>query len=815
MKISYNWLKDYIDLDVSPEELSVLLTDGGLEVEGMEKVESVKGGLAGVVVGEVLTCEKHPNADKLSITTVDVGGEILPIVCGAPNVAKGQKVPVATVGTRLYSGDESFVIKKSKIRGEVSQGMICAEDELGLGSSHDGIMVLDDSAKPGTPASDYFKIESDYVYEIGLTPNRADATSHIGTARDLVAVLNRHYPAKKKSLHIPDVSAFKKDNSDLPVEIEILSDNDCPRYTGLTIKGITVKDSPDWLKNRLNAVGLRPINNIVDITNFVLMETGHPLHAFDYDKIEGAKVVIRKTEPGTKFITLDEVERELTENDLMICDAEKPMCMAGIFGGRDSGVKEDTKNIFLESAYFNPVTIRKSSKYHGLKTDASFRFERGADPNITIYAIKRAALLIKELAGGEISSDIIDVYKKTINNWNIRVNYATVNKVTGNEIPADMIKSIVSDLEMKIVEEDDSGLMLEVPTFKVDVTREIDVIEEILRVYGYNSVETDHHIKSAISYSKKPDNEKITNMVSDLLVAKGFYEAMNNSLTRASYYEKYGFKTDDNVMILNPLSSELNALRQSLVFGILESIKRNRNFKNINQKLFEFGNQYSYSREKGDGLAPYHQSRHLAIAITGDELDENWKYKSSPADFYSLKSVLYAVFRKCGINPDDLKTEEGNAAIFSKSLIYRQYNEVIAEIGILSGELLADFEIDVPVYYASIDWNNFLKQVEKTKVSFRELPKFPAVRRDLALLVDKNTGFEEIRRLALKSESKLLKSVRLFDVYEGKGVEEGKKSYAVSFIIQDESKTLNDKQIDKIMRKIQTNLERSIGAKLR
>jgi phenylalanyl-tRNA synthetase beta chain len=694
--------------------------------------------------------------------------------------------------------------------------MICAEDEIGLGDSHDGIMVLDDNAKAGTSAADYFKIETDYVYEIGLTPNRADATSHIGTARDLVAVLNRFFPENKKELRIPDVSEFKTDNQNLPFEIIIESADDCPRYTGLTISDVKVGPSPEWLQNKLKAVGLRPINNIVDITNFVLMETGHPLHAFDYDKIEGKKIIIKKVAAGTKFTTLDEVERELTAGDLMICDSEKPMCMAGIFGGNDSGVTEDTVNVFLESAYFNPVTIRKSSKYHGLKTDASFRFERGADPNITVYAIKRAALLIKEIAGGKISSEISDKYPKPINNWDVSVKYSNIEKLTGKKIPKEIIKSILEDLDIIIKSENNEGMLLEIPTFKVDVTREVDVIEEILRIYGYNNIETGNKIKSTISYTKKPDNERLVNLISDFLSAKGFNEAMNNSLTKGDYYKDYGFNPEESVKILNPLSSELNVMRQDLLFGLLESVRRNINFKSPDIRLYEFGKQYKYNPDSNHSdLSRYSESRHLGLIITGSEKPENWKYENRDSDFHTLKSFFVSLLKKLGIDRKSLKIEEKSETYFNQCLSYRHYNNHIADVGMLNKKVLDDFEIEVPVFYANINWDNLIKLAAEVRIGFTELPKFPSVRRDLALLIEKSVKFSEIEEIAFKSESKLLKSVNLFDIYEGKGIEKGKKSYAVSFVLRDDSKTLKDKQIDKIMRRIQTNLERNLGAQLR
>jgi phenylalanyl-tRNA synthetase beta chain len=819
MKISYSWLKQYIDLDIDPQKLSELLTDGGLEVEGLEKVESIKGGLKGIKIGKVLSCEKHPNADKLSVTTVDVGsGEPLPIVCGAPNVAAGQKVLVATVGTMLYAGDESFKIKKSKIRGEVSEGMICAEDELGLGTDHDGIMVLPEDAPIGLDAREFFNVEEDWVYEIGLTPNRTDATSHIGTARDLVAVINRFYPEKNLKLKIPDVSAFSIDNkSELPIEVKVETPEACARYSGICISNVQVKESPEWLQNRLKSIGLRPINNVVDITNFVLMESGQPLHAFDYDKIEGQKVIVKTLPEGTKFITLDEVERTLSSEDLMICNEKEGMCIAGVFGGKDFGVEQVTKNIFLESAYFDAVYIRKTSKRHNLKTDASFRFERGADPNITIYALKRAALLIKELAGGTIASEIQDIYPEPILPWKINLRYKQLDRLTGQVIPRDIVKSILSDLEIKIVMEEDWGLELEIPTFKVDVTREADVIEEVLRVFGYNYIDIDDQIHSSISYSQKPDPDKIRNLASEFLVAKGFTEAMNNSLTKADYYiQNKAFEEEKSVKILNPLSSELNVLRQSLLFGGLETISRNISFKRSDIKIFEFGNHYHFENvDSEDVTARYQQEQHLAMLISGYINNESWHGKQLKAGFYDLKAVLLQLLHKMGINYRDLKLKEISDAVFSYGLEYRKKKKLIATIGKVSKETLKQLDIEQEVYYADINWDTLFDLVKLSKTSITELPKYPEVRRDLALLLDRDINFSSLETAAYHVERKILRSVNLFDVYEGKGIPDGKKSYAISFILQDEQKTLTDKVIDKTMSKIQKHFEKEFGATLR
>lgn len=818
MTLSYNWLKNYIDLDIDPNKLSVLLTDCGLEVESMEFRESLKGGLKGVKVGKVLTCEKHPNADKLSVTTVDLGGEYpLPIVCGAPNVAAGQTVLVATVGTELFTEEGSFKIAKSKIRGEVSEGMICAEDELQLGNSHDGIMVLANNLEIGADASKYFPVTTDYIYEIGLTPNRADATSHIGSARDLVSVINRFYPEKKLNLKKPDVSAFKVDNRNLPIEINVRNQEACARYSGLCIENIEVKESPQWLKDRLNAVGMRPISNIVDITNFVLMETGQPLHAFDYDKIDGNILNVQTMKSGTKFTTLDEVVRELNDQDLMICNSKEPMCIAGVFGGIDSGVKNETKNIFLESAYFDSVFVRKTSKRHGLKTDASFRFERGADPNITVYALKRAALLIKEIAGGNIASEIHDVYPKPIHNWVVELRYSRLNSLVGQEIDREMVKTILSDMDIVVLSENNGVLKLEIPTFKVDVTREVDVIEEVLRVYGYNNIKFDDQIRSSINTRIKPDRDYVTGLISEFMVANGFNEIMNNSLTKASYYEgKRDFEAYKSVKILNPLSSELNVLRQSLIFGGLESIIRNINHKNQDIKFFEFGKHYKvHNVEELSVEKKYHESMHLGVFISGKIQKENWKTPEQNVDFFELKSILLKIFTRFAVDIQAFKVTEVEQEGFSYGLLYNYRNKQIAKLGKVSSKFAKDLQIEQEVFYLDVNFDDFLSILDDVKISYTELAKFPAVRRDLALLVDKSVKYSSIETAVSKADKKLIKSINLFDVYEGKGIPSDKKSYAISINFQDENRTLTDKIIDKVIKKVIWILENELGAKLR
>ncbi|MBE0651694.1 MAG: phenylalanine--tRNA ligase subunit beta [Bacteroidales bacterium] len=819
MKLSYNWLKQYVDLDVDPQLLSTILTDIGLEVESMEEVQSIKGGLQGVVTGTVLTCERHANADKLSVTTVDVGnGKILPIVCGAPNVAKGQKVLVATVGTTLYDGDNSMEIKKAKIRGEVSEGMICAEDELGLGSSHDGIMVLPESVVPGIPAADYFDLKSDYVYEIGLTPNRSDAASHMGAARDLVAGLNRYFKTRKYQLKRPDVSNFSIDNHDLDIDIEVRDLDACPRYSGITLKDIQVKESPVWLKKMLMSIGLRPINNVVDITNFVLYETGHPLHAFDAAKIKGNKVVVQKQPADTPFVTLDNEERKLHPEDLMICNVEEGMCIAGVFGGAESGVTEKTTSVFIESAYFDPRHVRKTSKRHTLQTDASFRFERGADPNITIYALKRAALLMKELAGGTISSEIKDVYPEPIKKKEVDIDYANVDRLVGMKIDREIIKEILTDMEMGILEETANGLKLEIPTFKVDVLREVDVVEEILRVFGYNNVSFEDKIHSSVSLRKKPDAEKIQNAVSDYLMAQGFFEMMNNSLTKSEYFERSKvYDEKNNVVLLNPLSRDLNVMRQTLLYGGLEVIAYNQNRKLHDLKIFEFGKTYfkKENYDKARGQKNYKEERHLLIMATGQVQEENWNSQSTKVNFYYLRGLVDGLIQLSGIDADRLESDELNDGNFQYGIQLKSNGTALAEIGLLNKELLKYMGLKSEVFAADIDWDEWFRLIPREVIQYKPVAKFPEVRRDLALVVDKNIRFQELKSLAFKMERKLLKSVGIFDVYEGDKIPEGKKSYALSFILQDESKTLTDKLIDKTMQRIQQAFEKEIGASLR
>ncbi len=817
MKLSYNWLKQYIDMDVDPQELSRILTDIGLEVEGLEKFQSVKGGLEGIVIGEVLTCERHANADKLSVTTVKVGDKVLPIVCGAPNVAKGQKVLVATVGTTLYDGDNEFKIKKSKIRGEVSEGMICAEDELGLGTSHDGIMVLGSDAPVGKPAKDYINIEEDWVYEIGLTPNRADAASHIGSARDLVAGLNWLKSGNYK-LNIPSVDNFKVDNHDLDIDIEVEDTEACPRYTGVTISGITVEESPEWLKNRLNAIGIRPINNIVDITNFVLHETGHPLHAFDAAKIKGNKVVVKKLPSETPFVTLDEMERKLHADDLMICNVEEGMCIAGVFGGAESGVTGNTTSIFLESAYFDPTHIRKTSKRHVLQTDASFRFERGADPNITEYALKRAALLIKDIAGGQISSEIKDVYPKTIEKWTVDISFDRVTRLIGKEIEKDIIVKILEDLDIEVLATSHEGLKLLIPTFKVDVRREVDIVEEILRVYGYNNIEIPEKVNSSVSLRQKPDLERIQNMVADYLVGQGFTEIMNNSLTKAAYIEKSAvFDQDHSVELLNPLSTDLNIMRQTLLFGGLEVINYNQNRKINDLKIFEFGKIYKRKSAATlkTGVENYFEEKHLALFTTGKMEAENWNSRQVKTDFYTAKGIVESIIKRLGIDRKKITMIENSSDDFAYTLDYVVNDNVVVSVGEVSKKLLKSFDIKQPVYVADFNWDKIINLIPARDLTYRAISKFPAVRRDLALIVDKAVTFESLKQVASKAERKILKEVGIFDIYEGDKIPEGKKSYALSFVLQDENKTLTDKIIDKAMRRIQQALETEAGAQLR
>lgn len=786
MKISYNWLKEYLSTQIPASEVAELLTDCGLEVEHTETFQSIKGGLDGLVIGEVITKEKHPNADKLTLTKVDVGaGTLLSIVCGGPNVAAGQKVVIALIGSTLYPIEgEPFKIKESKIRGELSQGMICAEDEIGLGHSHEGVMVLDENAVVGSLVKDYFKIENDCIFEIGLTPNRADAASHIGVARDLCAIINMR--DEDIELEFPSVDDFKIDNRNLEIEVVVEDEKACPRYSGITISGIEVKDSPEWLQNRLMSIGLKPINNIVDATNFVLHELGQPLHAFDADEIKGKKVVVKKYPAGTKFTTLDGIERTLSENDLMISNSDEPMCIAGVFGGIKSGVKNETKNIFLESAYFDSVHIRKSSRNHGLKTDASFRFERGTDPNVTVYALKRAALLIKEIAGGTISSDIIDVYPHKIKNFEVELNYKTLDRLIGLKIDREKIKKIITSLEMKIIHDRDYGLTISVPPFKVDVQRDVDIIEEIIRVYGLNNIPISEKINASLSHVSKPDKEKITNTAASFLSNNGFNEIISNSLTKADYIDLIDdIEKDKNVIILNPLSNELEVMRQSMLFSGLEAISYNKNRRNHDLKFYEFGKTY----HKKEGR--YLEIQHLSLFITGRKNPESWNTGNSSVDYYQLKGIVENLFKRLGI---------------------RNINVTIESV---KKSILKHFDINSEVFYADINWDKVIKASSNNTVKYKEVPKFPEVRRDLALVINKEITYQQIEELATKTERNILKSINLFDVYEGEKIESGKKSYAVSFILQDDEKTLNDKQIDKVMERLMEAFEKNLQAVIR
>jgi phenylalanyl-tRNA synthetase beta chain len=816
MKISYNWIKDYLKIEMEPSKVAEVLTSIGLEVEGVEQWESLKGGLKGVVIGKVLTCHKHPDADKLTVTKVDVGtGDPLQIVCGAPNVAPEQIVPVATIGTILYKGEEKFEIKKSKIRGELSEGMICAEDELGLGTLHDGIMVLDNKAVVGSPASEYFKIINDTVFEIGLTPNRIDSVSHFGVARDLAAYFNLKEPHKAIC---PSVDKFRPDNTDNTYKIVIESPVDCPRYTGLTVSGVKVKESPEWLKNRLKAIGQNPINNVVDITNYVLHEIGQPLHAFDADKIEGKIVIIKTLPEKSKFITLDATERELSSKDLMICNAKEGMCIAGVFGGIKSGVTSETKNIFLESAYFNPVTIRKTSKRHGLQTDASFRFERGADPEITIWALKRAAMMIKEIAGGAISSEVIDIYPEKIKNANVDISFKNIDRLIGKMIDRDIIKKILTSLDITIVSEDEQKMLLKIPLYRVDVTREADVIEEILRIYGFNNVETNNHVNSTLTFVEKPDKEKIVNTISDMLSSNGFAEIMCNSLNPLAWFEQNpDFDTASLVKISNPLSTDLNVMRQSLLFGGLTSVGWNINRQNSDLKLYEFGNCYFFDKEKTTShpVDKYSEKKDLDLFITGNKDKQSWNVSLSHTDFYYVKSFIELIIARLGIDPLSLTSAESKKQYFAESITYSINNKLIAEAGKISKLYLNKFDIKQEVYYGHIEWDLLVKHVRNNKIVYKELPKYPSVKRDLALLLDKGIKFSQIRELALKTERNILKEVTMFDVYENESLGKDKKSYAVSFILRDDRNTLTDKSIDKVMNNFIKVFEKELGAQIR
>ena len=850
MNISYNWLKRYIALSDSAEEVAKILTSIGLEVGKVEKVQTIKGGLEGLVVGEVITCVDHPNSDHLHITTTRVApdAEPLQIVCGAPNVAAGQKVIVATVGTVLYDGDEKFTIKKGKIRGEESLGMICAEDEIGVGSSHDGIMVLPSDTPVGIPAKEYFGVEDDTLIEVDITPNRADGASHYGVARDLYA----YYEARRREgdealrLEKPSVEGFAVQSHALPIEVVVENAQACPRYTGVSIKGVTIKESPDWLKKSLSTVGIRPINNVVDVTNFVLHEMGQALHSFDADKIKGGKVIVKNATEGQKFVTLDGVERTLSGADLMICNAEEPMCIAGVFGGQDSGISEQTTNVFLESAYFDPVSIRKTARRHQLSTDASFRYERGCDPNNTLYVLKRCALLIQEVAGGEIAMEVVDAVgvrledgasayslevkgEKVFAPFPVELNIPRVNTLIGKELGEELIERILCALEMEIMSKEGDTWQIGVPRYRVDVQRECDVVEDILRIYGYNNVEFPEKLNTSLSYNPKPNPVALQIRISEQLTAQGFNEILNNSLTKVSYYEALeGLSLATCVKIMNPLSQDLGVMRQTLLFGGLESIQRNANRKNSDLKFYEFGNCYHYDAEKiavrqakdphwvYDPLYAYSEEPHLALWLTGNKTAQSWVQKEEKVSFYTLNAYVNNVLRRLGVNVQLLNLEPLNSELCSDGMVIKAPNgKQIGMMGVVNGKLLKAFDIDNPVYYADLDWNMLLRLNKQYKPVINDLPKFPEVKRDFALLVDKSVKFADLAKAALASEKKLLKTVTLFDVYEGKNLEAGKKSYALSFILQDAENTLKDKQIEAIMAKLQKVFEEKFGAKLR
>ena len=811
MKVSYNWLKEYIDIDLSAEKACEILTDTGLEVEGLRKVEGVKGGLKGVVVGEILTCEKHPDADRLNVTTVNVGeAEPLQIVCGAPNVAIGQKVIVATVGCTLYpSPEEAFKIKKSKIRGVESLGMICAEDELGLGKSHDGILVLDDSVSIGTSGATHFELEDDYEIEIGLTPNRSDAMGHIGVARDLVAYLNVHQKTNL-SLNIPSVENFKVESNDLKIDVSVENNKFCPRYMGTSIKDVKVEASPAWLQKRLRSIGLSSINNVVDVTNFVMHELGTPLHAFDAEKLNG-RLVVRTATNKDKFTTLDDVERELSSENLMITNGTDNLCIAGVLGGKDSGISEQSSNIFLESAYFDAVSVRKTAKMHALNTDASFRFERGVDPNMTEYALKRAALLIKEVAGGSIEMDVVDTNPKPVADWTVEFNYDRCNRLIGHNLTKEMVNNILRNLDIEIISENANEVTLKIPTYRVDVTREADVIEEVLRIYGFNNVPIPEKLNSSISYFKKPDVEKVQTVISEMLVGLGCIETMNNSLTKSEYSEKLGEETvkpERNVKMLNPLSLDLDVMRQSLVFNALEMVAHNQNRQNADLKLYEFGKTY-HKFESG-----YSENKRLMIVLSGKKEQENWNSSKEKTSFYSIKGATLTVFSRLGLEGMLKEKALKNSLLQDGFQLFILKNKV-GEIGWASSKMKKHFGIKQDVFIADLDWDAIIDSLKFSKVKYTELPKTFAVRRDFSLLLDNKITFSEIEELARACDKKILKEVGLFDVYEGKNLEDGKKSYAVSFKFQDADKTLKDQQVDAVMDKIRGQLEGKLGAELR
>ena len=826
MNISYKWLKEYVDFTLTPQEVCDALTSTGLEVDALEEVQSIKGGLKGLYVGKVLTCEMHPDSDHLHVTTVDLGREEpSQIVCGAPNVAAGQKVIVADLGCVLYDGDKEFVIKKSKLRGVDSAGMICAEDEIGIGTSHAGIIVLPEDAVVGTPAAEYYNLQSDWLIEVDITANRADALSHWGVARDLYAWLKQN--GYETSLHRPSDEDFKVDNHDLPIDVEIVNTEACKRYACVSVTDCEVKESPDWLKNKLTTIGLRPINNIVDITNYVMMAYGQPLHTFDADMVKGHKIVVKTMPEGTPFVTLDGEEHKLSDRDLAICNAEDPMCIAGVFGGKGSGTYETTRNVVLESAYFHPTWIRKSARRHGLSTDASFRFERGIDPNGVIYALKQAALLCQELAGGKVSMEINDVYPEPMQNPVVKLEYSYVNTLIGKQIPVETIKSICQSLEMKVLSESAEALELEIPAYRVDVQRPCDVVEDILRIYGYNNVEIPTQLKSSLVIKGDEDQKhKLQNLVSEQLVGEGFNEILNNSLTKGAYYEAPLSSPEGNtnvlsalVRIMNPLSSDLNVMRQTLLFGGLESISHNVNRKNANLRFFEFGNVYYFSPEKqndDDPMQAYLEQNHMALWITGKRVEGSWAHANEDSTFYELSAHVENILRRIGAEPGMIVRKKSDNPVFSAAIVLENRGgKKLGEMGILSKKTLKTADVSQPVYYAELNWTALMKLVRKQKVLYTEISKYPAVSRDLALLVDKSVEFAEIEQIARQTERKLLKRVELFDVYEGKNLPEGKKSYAVNFILQDEQKTMGDKQIDAIMQKLIAQLTAKLGAQLR
>ncbi len=831
MNISFKWLKEYVDFNMTPQEVAEALTSSGLEVGALEEVQTIKGGLKGLFVGKVLTCEEHPNSDHLHVTTVDLGkGEPQQIVCGAPNVAAGQKVIVADLGCVLYDGDKEFQIKKSKLRGVESLGMICAEDEIGVGTSHDGIIVLPEDAPVGQPAAEYYHLESDWVIEIDITANRSDALSHYGVARDLYAWMKAR--GMETSLHRPTCDAFTVDNHDLNIDVTIENSEACKRYACVSITGCEVKESPEWLKNKLTVIGLRPINNIVDITNYVMMAYGQPLHCFDADMVTGNHIIVKDKNEGKKFITLDGEEHTLGEHDLAICNTQEPMCIAGVFGGKGSGTYESTTNVVLESAYFHPTWIRKSARRHGLSTDASFRFERGIDPNGTIYALKQAAILCKELAGGKVSMEIRDEYPNKMENARVSLKYDYVDTLIGKAIGHDTIKNIVTSLEMQILSENAEGLELEVPGYRVDVQRPCDVVEDILRIYGYNNVEIPTQLKSSLVLPDENDRKhKLENLVGEQLVGCGFNEILNNSLSKLSYYDNKltAFPIEKTVKVMNPLSADLGVMRQSLLFGGLESIVRNANRKNANLRFFEFGNCYFFNAERdteenqklaqgedGSPIKAYTQEMHLGLWITGKRVEGSWIHADEEATFYELKAYVQNILRRIGVPQGMIVMEKNDSDAFDKALTLKNRGgKVFVEMGIVARKVQKQFDIDNTVFYADLNWDALMKATKKSEVLFTELSKFPSVSRDLALLIDKNIEFAQIEQIARQTEKKLLKSVELFDVYEGKNLPEGKKSYAVNFILQDEQKTLNDKQIDAIMNKLIANLKQQLNAELR